>query len=116
MFTFRAAARVPMSVLSIHAPWSERPAPIISTSANDLMTEPTFAVQPAAWGKFDSYGCDWAINMSHAYKIAAIWQETFNDGDMMIWRVTPGGEPIRWVRVAGDGTCDTEEIADLVFG
>jgi len=105
-----------MSVLSIHAPWSERPAPIISTSANDLMTEPTFAVQPAAWGKFDSYGCDWAINMSHAYKIAAIWQETFNDGDMMIWRVTPGGEPIRWVRVAGDGTCDTEEIADLVFG
>jgi len=116
LFTFRAAARVPMSVLSIHAPWSERPAPIISTSANDLMTEPTFAVQPAAWGKFDSYGCDWAINMSHAYKIAAIWQETFNDGDMMIWRVTPGGEPIRWVRVAGDGTCDTEEIADLVFG
>lgn len=105
-----------MSVLSIHAPWSERPAPIISTSANDLMTEPTYAVQPAAWGKFDSYGCDWAINMSHAYKIAAIWQETFNDGDMMIWRVTPGGEPIRWVRVAGDGTCDTEEIADLVFG
>ena len=105
-----------MSVLSIHAPWSERPAPIISTSANDLMTEPTFAVQPAAWGKFDSYGCDWAINMSHAYKIAALWQETFNDGDMMIWRVTPGGEPIRWVRVAGDGTCDTEEIADLVFG
>jgi len=105
-----------MSVLSIHAPWSERPAPIISTSANDIMTEPTFAVQPAAWGKFDSYGCDWAINMSHAYKIAAIWQETFNDGDMMIWRVTPGGEPIRWVRVAGDGTCDTEEIADLVFG
>ncbi len=105
-----------MSVLSIHAPWSERPAPIISTSANDLMTEPTFAVQPAAWGKFDSYGCDWAINMSHAYKIAALWQEAFNDGDMMIWRVTPGGEPIRWVRVAGDGTCDTEEIADLVFG
>ena len=105
-----------MSVLSIHAPWSERPAPIISTSANDLMTEPTFAVQPAAWGKFDSYGCDWAINISHADKIAAIWQEAFNDGDMMIWRVTPGGEPIRWVRVAGDGTCDTEEIADLVFG
>ena len=95
-----------MSVLSIHAPWSERPAPIISTSANDLMTEPTFAVQPAAWGKFDSYGCDWAINMSHAYKIAALWQETFNDGDMMIWRVTPGGEPIRWVRVYEDDSID----------
>ena len=95
-----------MSVLSIHAPWSERPAPIISTSANALMTEPTFAVQPAAWGKFDSYGCDWAINISHAYKIAAIWQEAFNDGDMMIWRVTPGGEPIRWVRVYEDDSID----------
>ena len=95
-----------MSVLSIHAPWSERPAPIISTSANDLMTEPTFAVQPAAWGKFDSYGCDWAINISHAYKIAAIWQEAFKDGDMMIWRVTPGGEPIRWVRVYEDDSID----------
>ena len=95
-----------MSVLSIHAPWSECPAPIISTSANDLMTEPTFAVQPAAWGKFDSYGCDWAINISHAYKIAAIWQEAFNDGDMMIWRVTPGGEPIRWVRVYEDDSID----------
>lgn len=80
------------------------------------MTEPTFAVQPAAWGKFDSYGCDWVINMSHAYKIAGIWQEMNQGGDMMIWRVTPGGEPIRWVRVAGDGTCDVEEIADLVFG
>ena len=81
------------------------------------MTEPTFAVQPAAWDKFDSYGCDWAINISHAYKIAAIWQEAFNDGDMMIWRVTPGGEPIRWVRVYEDDSIDAvtdEHLALLV--
>lgn len=82
---------------------------------NDTM--PTFAVQPAAWDKFDSYGCDWAINISHAYKIAGIWRETFNDGDMMIWRVTPGGEPIRWVRVYADETIDAvtdQELALLV--
>ena len=76
---------------------------------NDTM--PTFAVQPAAWDKFDSYGCDWAINISHAYKIAGIWRETFNDGDMMIWRVTPGGEPIRWVRVYADETIDAADPA-----
>jgi len=67
------------------------------------MTEPTFAVQPAAWENFDSYGCDWAINIGHAYKIAAIWQEMGEaQGDMMIYRVTPGGEPIKWVRVYAD--------------
>ena len=71
---------------------------------NDTM--PTFAVQPAAWGKFDSYGCDYGISISHAYKIAAIWQEMFDDGDMMIWRLTPGGEPIRWVRVYADESVD----------
>ena len=82
---------------------------------NDTM--PTFAVQPAAWDKFDSYGCDWAINISHAYKIAGIWRETFNDGDMMIWRVTPGGEPIRWVRVYEDESIDSvtdEALSTLV--
>ena len=81
------------------------------------MNEPTFAVQPAAWANFDSYGCDWAINISHAYKIAGMWQEMFNDGDMMIWRVTPGGEPIRWVRVYEDESVDTvtdEALSTLV--
>ena len=71
------------------------------------MTEPTFAVQPVAWDKFDSYGCDWAINISHAYKIAGVWQE-MNDGeDMMIWRVYPGADPIAWVRVYADESVDT---------
>ena len=27
-----------------------------------------FAVQPAAWGKFDERGCDYASNMDHAYR------------------------------------------------
>ena len=70
---------------------------------NDM---PTFAVQPADWTNFDSYGCDWAINISHAYKIAALWQEMNQGGDMMIWRVTPGGDPIRWVRVYEDESID----------
>jgi hypothetical protein len=80
------------------------------------MTEPTFAVQPAFWDKFDSWGCDWAINISHAYKICSVWQQ-IHPGDMMIWRVTPGGEPIRWVRVYQDESVDsvtTEDLAHLV--
>jgi hypothetical protein len=32
-------------------------------------------------------------------------------GDMMIWRVTPGGEPIRWVRVYADETIDAADPA-----
>ena len=82
------------------------------------MTEPTFAVQPANWENFDSYGCDWAINISHAYKIAGIWQEMGDaQGDMMIWRVTPGGNPVRWVRVYQDESVDTvttDALAHLV--
>ena len=78
---------------------------------NDTM--PTFAVQPAAWNNFDSYGCDWSINISHAYKICSIWQEMNHaQGDMMIWRVTPGGEPVRWVRVYADETVDVATLSE----
>jgi len=83
---------------------------------NDTM--PTFAVQPAAWENFDSYGCDYGISIRHAYKIAGIWREMNHDqGDMMIWRLTPGGEPIRWVRVYADESVDSvtdQELALLV--
>ena len=79
------------------------------------MTEPTFAVQPVAWGEFDSYGCDWAINISHAYKIAGMWQ-AMNDGeDMMIWRVNPGADPIAWVRVYADESVDAVTDDALVL-
>ena len=77
------------------------------------MTQPTFAVQPADWGKFDSYGCDWAVDMSHAYKIAALWQSMNHGEEMMIWRVTPGGDPIRWVRVHEDETVTPEAVSNL---
>ena len=34
-----------------------------------------FAVQPAAWSKFDEHGADYAISISHAYRLCGIWQE-----------------------------------------
>ena len=67
----------------------------------------TFAVQPIAWGSFDSYGCDWATDINHAYRIAKQWGE-----ECMIWMVPLKGEPIRWCR----STTVTDAIADLVFG
>ena len=81
----------------------------------------TFAVQPASWGKFDSYGCDYAINISHAYKIAKVWREMNHrhgqGEDMMIFKMTPGGDAIAWVRVYADESVDAvtdEHLATLV--
>ena len=65
----------------------------------------TFAVQPTSFGNFDEHGADYAMNIGHAYRIAAIRQAE-GEGDQMIWRVT-NGEPIRWVRVYDDGTVDS---------
>ena len=67
----------------------------------------TYAIQPTAWGSFDSYGCDWAPTIEHAYRIAQAWGE-----ECMIWAVPAKGEPIRWCRA----TTVTDAIADLVFG
>ena len=78
---------------------------------------PTFAVQPVSWGKFDSYGCDYAINISHAYKIAKVWREmNYRHGqgeDMMVFKMTPGGDPIPWVRIYADESIDAVTEADL---
>jgi hypothetical protein len=52
------------------------------------MTSATFAVQPSSWSQFDSHGCDWAIDIDHAYRIAKAWGE-----DCIIC-----GEPIAWVK------------------
>ena len=65
----------------------------------------TFAVQPTSFGNFDEHGADYAMNIGHAYRIAAIRQAE-GEGDQMIWRVT-NGEPIRWVRVYDDGSVDS---------
>jgi len=67
----------------------------------------TFAIQPVAWGSFDSYGCDWASSIEQAYRIGKQWDE-----ECMIWMVPAKGEPIRWCRT----TTITDAIADLVFG
>ena len=65
------------------------------------MTTHSYAVQPTAFGDFDEHGCDWAINLSHAYKLCAIWGE-----DMTVWAIpnNPKAEPYRWVNVAKDGS------------
>ena len=65
----------------------------------------TFAVQPTSFGTFDEHGADYAINIAHAYRIAAIRQAE-GEGDQMVWRIT-NGEPIAWVRVYDDGSVDS---------
>lgn len=75
----------------------------------------TFAVQPTSFGNFDEHGADYAMNIGHAYRIAAIRQAE-GEGDQMIWRVT-NGNPIRWVRVYDDGSVDSitdQHLATLV--
>ncbi len=79
------------------------------------MTNPTFAVQPTSFGKFDEHGADYAMNIGHAYRIAAIRQAE-GEGDQMVWRIT-NGEPIAWVRVYDDGTVNSiteQHLATLV--
>ena len=65
----------------------------------------TFAVQPTSFGNFDEHGADYAMNIGHAYRIAAIRQAE-GEGDQMIWKIT-AGDPIRWVRVYDDGSVDS---------
>mgnify|MGYP001437385576 FL=1 len=75
----------------------------------------TFAVQPTSFGNFDEHGADYAMNIGHAYRIAAIRQAE-GEGDQMIWKIT-AGDPIRWVRVYDDGSVDSitdQHLATLV--
>jgi len=80
------------------------------------MDQPTYAVQPAAWGNFDGWGCDYTPTIEDAYKACKIWREMGESGDMMIFRILPGGNPIRWVRVYADESIEsvtTQELALL---
>ena len=86
-----------------------------STNNTKDMTQPTFAVQPTSFGTFDEHGADYAINIAHAYRIAAIRQAD-GEGDQMVWRIT-NGNPIAWVRVYDDGSVDSitdQHLATLV--
>jgi len=71
------------------------------------MPTASFAVQPAAWSSFDEWGCLWATDINHAYRLAQTLGEK-----AMIWRCPHQGEPIRWCRADEN----TDAIADLVFG
>ena len=82
-----------------------------TNNTNDM----AFAVQPTSFGNFDEHGADYAMNIGHAYRIAAIRQAE-GEGDQMIWKIT-AGDPIRWVRVYDDGSVDSitdQHLATLV--
>jgi hypothetical protein len=64
----------------------------------------TLAVQPTAWQSFDEWGCLWATDMRHAFRLAKAWGE-----ECMIWQVPTNGEPIRWCR----SDANTDAIASF---
>ena len=78
---------------------------MLSVQTNEMTR--AIAVQPTCWDKFDPIGCEWAIDMRHAFQIGKNWGDP-----CMIWMCPEKGEPIKWCR------CDenTDAIADLVFG
>ena len=70
------------------------------------MSDPrTFAVQPAAWFKFDPDGCVYCADIETAYRVA---QDQTRFGDQIIWKMT-AGDPIRWIRVT------KEEVAQSAY-
>ena len=58
------------------------------------MPTANFAVQPASFGRFDEWGCDWATDINHAYRLAATFGE-----DAVIWRCPHQGDPMAWVTI-----------------
>ena len=63
------------------------------------MPTASFAVQPATFGSFDEWGCDWATDINHAYRLASLLGE-----DAVIWRCPHQGAPMAWVRVNANET------------
>ena len=58
------------------------------------MPTASFAVQPANWSSFDEWGCEWATDINHAYRLAKAFGE-----ECIIWRIpNSGGAPMKWVR------------------
>ena len=63
------------------------------------MPTASFAVQPASFARFDEWGCEWATDINHAYRLAATFGE-----DAVIWRCpNSGGNPMAWVTVRHQG-------------
>ena len=67
------------------------------------------AVQPKAFGTFDEWGCEWATDMTHAYQLAATYDE-----DVVIWKCPAKGNPMPWVTVKAD-EANIEAIASILF-
>ena len=61
------------------------------------MPTASFAVQPASFGSFDEWGCEWATDINHAYRLARAFGE-----DCIVWRCPHVGNPTAWVRVTGE--------------
>lgn len=57
------------------------------------MPTATFAVQPTSFSRFDEWGCEWAIDLEHAYRLARAFGV-----DCTIWRVPHTGTAYRWCR------------------
>ena len=72
------------------------------------MLTSNWAVQPAAFGNFDERGCEWAIDIQHAYRLADAFGEP-----CVIWCVPHVGAAYKWCRAGVDAT---EQIADLLYG
>ena len=58
----------------------------------------TWAVQPAAWAKFDEHGAVYCESIEAAYQVC---KQIAGEGDQVIYKLT-AGEPIKWVRVTGN--------------
>ena len=69
-----------------------------------------YAVQPAAWGKFDERGADYSPTINGAYRIASVWLAQYTGEDMVIWKVS-GKAPMPWVRVTTDNVSSMVAIS-----
>lgn len=58
------------------------------------MPTANFAVQPASFSRFDEWGCLWATDINHAYRLAMKLGE-----DAVIWRCPHQGEPMAWTTI-----------------
>ena len=48
-----------------------------------------FAVQPASFANFDEWGCDWATDINHAYRLAATYEKMQSSGAARTVVATP---------------------------
>ena len=61
----------------------------------NMKNKTTLAVQPTAWGAFDSWGCLWATDTAHARRLAAVLGEPAT-----LWACPDRGQPWALCRVA----------------